>query len=101
MTVEAPTHPLMIGLPAKFQITDELYQFQKAEGGTSIEVLATGKSPINGKVFPVVWITKHPQARIACITLGHDGRAHEHEAYKKLLQNSVKWAAESVNRVPI
>ena len=93
VTVEVPTHPLMIGVPTKFRIVDELYYFQKADGGTPIEVLATGKSPINGKVYPVVWVTKHAQAPIACITLGHDGRAHELEAYQRLLQNSVTWAA--------
>ena len=36
---------------------------------------------------------KHPKARIVCITLGHDGKAHEHPAYKTLLQNSLAWAA--------
>jgi len=56
-------------------------------------VLATGKSPITGKTFPVVWIVKHSKARIACITLGHDGKAHEHPAFQAILQNSVAWAA--------
>jgi hypothetical protein len=26
-----------------------------------------------------------------CLTLGHDGAAHEHAAYQKLLANSVRW----------
>ena len=93
VTVVEPGHPLMAGVPTSFKITDELYQFIPDGHGTPIQVLATGKSPITGKAFPVVWITKHPKARIVCITLGHDGKAHEHPAYKTILQNSLSWAA--------
>ena len=93
VTVIEPAHPLMAGVPMNFKITDELYNFIQDEQGTPLQVLATGKSPITGKTFPVVWITKHPKARIVCITLGHDGNAHEHPSYKTVLQNSLKWAA--------
>jgi len=93
VSVAEPAHPLMAGVPANFKITDELYNFIQDEQGTPIKVLATGKSPTTGKTFPVVWITKHPKARIVCLTLGHDGKAHEHPAYKTILQNSVLWAA--------
>lgn len=94
VTVIEPTHPLMHGVPPAFKIIDELYQFIPDDQGTQRRVLATGKSPITGKVFPVVWITEHPKARVACITLGHDGRAHDLPAFQQLLQNAVKWASE-------
>jgi len=58
-----------------------------------MEVLATGKNLTDGKTYPVVWITKHPNARIVCITLGHDAKAHELPAFKAILRNSLKWAA--------
>jgi putative heme-binding domain-containing protein len=93
VTVDETTHPIMAGVPAQFKITDELYHFQRDEEGTPLQVLATGKSPLTGKVFPVVWVVKHPNARIACVTLGHDGKAHEHPAFKAILQNSLTWAA--------
>lgn len=93
VTITETGHPIMAGVPAKFKITDELYHHQKDEQGSAIQVLATGTSPITGKTFPVAWITQHPKARIVCLTLGHDGKAHEHPAYKTLLQNSVAWAA--------
>jgi type 1 glutamine amidotransferase len=85
-------HPLMNEVPASFRITDELYHFVQDTNGTPIEVLATGTSPVTGKTFPVVWVTRHPKAKIACITLGHDAKSHEHPAYKQLLQNAVKWS---------
>jgi type 1 glutamine amidotransferase len=93
VTVDAPDHPLMTGVPKTFKISDELYHFQRDEQGAQIQVLATSRNLATGKTYPAIWITKQPKARIACITLGHDGAAHESDAYKTILQNAVKWAA--------
>lgn len=93
VTVTDTSHPIMAGVPTTFKITDELYHHQKEDQGSSIQVLATGTSPTTGKTFPVAWITQHPKARIVCLTLGHDGKAHEHPAFKTILQNSLTWVA--------
>ena len=93
VTVDAPDHPLMAGVPKTFKITDELYHYQKDEQGAPIQVLASGRNLATGKTYPVVWVTKHPKARVVCITLGHDGAAHESDSYKAILQNGLKWAA--------
>jgi putative membrane-bound dehydrogenase-like protein len=92
--VNTPRHPIMAGVPDSFNISDELYHFVPDKEGTAMQVLAFGKNLTDGKTYPVVWITKHPKARIVCITLGHDGKAHEHPAFKTILQNSLKWAAK-------
>ncbi len=86
-------HPVTTGVASSFKITDELYNTIVDPKGTPIQVLATATSPKSGKTFPSVWIVQHPKARIVCIALGHDGKAHDLEAYKKLLQNAVTWAA--------
>ncbi len=86
-------HPVTAGLPAKFKIKDELYNFLPDPQGTPIEVLATATSPLTGKTFPQIWIVKHPKAKIVCITLGHDGACHDLPEYKLLLQNALRWAA--------
>jgi type 1 glutamine amidotransferase len=91
VTVDETSHPIMAGVPPTFRITDELYHWNKAEGA-DIQVLATGK-PRDGKTYPVVYLAKHPRARIVCITLGHDGAAHELPAYKKIPQNALAWVA--------
>ncbi|MEW6158605.1 MAG: PVC-type heme-binding CxxCH protein [Verrucomicrobiota bacterium] len=91
--VDEPNHPIMAGVPKTFRITDELYHFEKDANGTANQVLATGRNLETGKTYPVVWITQLPNTRIVCITLGHDGKAHELPAFKTLLQNSLKWAA--------
>ncbi|QIF01278.1 PVC-type heme-binding CxxCH protein [Roseimicrobium sp. ORNL1] len=92
-------HPIMKGVPAKFDVTDELYYVNaKPEeiptGTAGIEVLAeTSPSQKFGKPHPSVWITKNDKARIACIALGHDERTHEDAAFKSILLNAVKWCA--------
>ncbi len=86
-------HPLMKGLPATFKITDELYWFEPEPQGTPVEVLATTHSPSKDKDYPMIWLVKHPKARIAGIALGHDEHAHNLPEYKKLLLNAVNWAA--------
>jgi type 1 glutamine amidotransferase len=86
--------PITAGVSKTFRVKDELYQFVKDAEGPEIQVLAKGKSLETGKEYPVVWTVKHPKGRIVCITLGHDGAAHEHADYKKLLLNAAAWAAK-------
>ncbi len=91
VTVDKPNHPLMAGIPATFAIRDELYHFEKDAKGSAIEVLATGRNMSTGKSYPLVWVTQLEGTKIVCITLGHDGQAHDHPAFQTLLKNSVRW----------
>ena len=94
VTVTAPNHPLMQGVPAKFTVSDELYYFQADPAGTPIQVLATAYSKTKNQTYPQVFVVEHPQTRIAAITLGHDGITHSHPAYQQLLKNAVLWSAK-------
>jgi type 1 glutamine amidotransferase len=86
--------PITAGVSKSFKVKDELYQFMKDPAGPEIQVLVKGKSLETGKEYPVVYTVSHPKGRIVCITLGHDGAAHDHPDYKKLLQNAAAWAAK-------
>jgi len=86
-----PAHPIMKGVPASFRITDELYYYTPDTAGTPIEVLATATSTAKPGTYPQVFVVKHPQARIAGLTLGHDARAHDLPEFKQLLVNSIEW----------
>lgn len=94
-----PEHPIMRGVPPSFPIVDELYYFNAQpekipEGTTPITVLAeTSPSKKFGRPHPAVWVTHHPNARVVGITIGHDERAHDLDAYKILLANAARWAA--------
>ena len=89
--VTKPNHPILKGVPRKFRIFDELYRWKKDPEAVDIEVLAMGKGINSGEEFPVLWVVKHPKAKIIGNTLGHDERAHNLPAYKKILSNTLEW----------
>ncbi|MBI3856418.1 MAG: ThuA domain-containing protein, partial [Planctomycetes bacterium] len=93
VTITDESSAITAGVPRVFRVKDELYGFVKDPQGPEIKILAMGKSLESGKEWPVAWTVAHPKGRIVCITLGHDGAAHDHEAYRKLLQNAAAWAA--------
>ena len=39
----------------------------------------------------MLWTLDHGKGKVVASTLGHDGRAHEHAAFRALLQNSVRY----------
>jgi len=94
-----PAHPILKGVPASFEVEDELYYInaepEKIPPGTSpIDVLAETSPSLKFKQpHPVVWTTKHPTARIVGLTIGHDQRVHDLDPFKALLTNAVKWAS--------
>ncbi len=96
VTVADPEHAIMQEVPATFTIRDELYRFERDPDGPPIHVLATGRDEQTGTVYPVVWTVDHPNGRIVVNTLGHDGEAHNHPAYRTILQNSLRWASRQV-----
>jgi type 1 glutamine amidotransferase len=91
--VTKPDHPVMQGVSKTFKITDELYYFIPGEDAAKMNVLATATHPEKDETFPVVWTVEHPDGRIAVTSLGHDGKAHKHPAYKAILTNGAKWTA--------
>jgi putative membrane-bound dehydrogenase-like protein len=93
VVVTEPGHALMRGVPTPFKIKDELYWFEPDTQGPPIKVLATAHSAQKNKPYPQVFTVEHPQARVVGLTLGHDGDAHNHPAYIRLLRNAVLWAA--------
>lgn len=90
----AKAHPILEGVPASFTIEDELYRMEPDTSAGPSEVLATGKSLTSGAEYPVLWTRTRGQGRIVGLSLGHDGKAHEHPAYRRLLANAVRWAGQ-------
>jgi type 1 glutamine amidotransferase len=85
-------HPLLEDVPLKFTIIDELYWFEPDLAGSAVTILATAHSRQKGRSYPQVFTIAQPAGRVVGITLGHDGRAHQHPAYIQLLRNAVRWA---------
>ena len=91
-TVEViqPSHPLMQGVPASFDITDELYRAELLPDAEA-SILAIGRSKTSGMVYPVIWTRRRGDAVIVVNTLGHDDRAHNLAPYKQVLANLRSW----------
>jgi type 1 glutamine amidotransferase len=87
------SHPVTKGVEKKFTLKDELYYYIQDTAGPGIEVLANASVEGSNKIFPSVFIVKHPKARIVGIALGHDAESHNFAPYQALLHNAVKWAA--------
>lgn len=96
VTVEDAEHPVTQGVSPTFTLEDELYRFEKDPEGPPIHVLASAEEPETGDVYPVVWTVHHTNGRIVVNTLGHDGAAHDHPDYQRLLKNSLRWAGRQV-----
>lgn len=84
-------HPVTADLPDSFLIHDELYRFVPDEQNPPMVILAEATEQETGITYPVVWTMHYGQGRIVCITLGHDGQAHTHPAFRRLVQNSILW----------
>lgn len=94
VSITAPSHPVMKGVPAVFELDDELYYFKSDPEGSPIKVLATAKSTQSDAVFPSVFEVQYGKGRILGIALGHDAGSHSLPAYQSLIRNAVKWVSK-------
>ncbi len=84
----AREHPITAGL-GKFQLTDEVYkQMWRAAGSKAI--LTTGH-PLSDRV--VGWISAYEKSRVVAIQCGHDRKSYTNTSYRRLVRNSILWAA--------
>jgi type 1 glutamine amidotransferase len=93
VTVTEPNHPITNGVEPKFTLKDERYYFIPDTSGPGVEVLASSSVAGSDKIFPSVFVIKHPKARIVGLALGHDAESHNIANYQNLLRNSIKWLA--------
>lgn len=88
------SHPVTKGVQQKFTLKDERYYYLPDAAGPGIEVLANNSVAGSDKIFPSVFVVKHPKARIVGIALGHDAASHELNEYQMLLRNAVEWVSK-------
>ena len=88
-----PNHPLMAGVPDRFEVVDELYRAELLPDARAV-VVAIGRSHETGAIYPVVWVRRVGKSMIVVNTLGHDDRTHDHPAYKRMVANARAWLLE-------
>lgn len=90
VTVVDKAHPITKGVE-DFSIHDEVYGNCYVAPG--VHVLLKTDHP---KSTPELsWTTKAGKSPVAYLMLGHDAKAYQNPAFKKLIENSIRWAAEN------
>jgi type 1 glutamine amidotransferase len=83
-------HPITRGM-APFDTRDELYTC--LVGAHPIEVLARAKSKVDGKDYPMAFISNYGKGRTFHSPLGHDAKALSVPAVRELFRRGCAWAA--------
>ena len=83
-------HPVTRGL-SNFETTDELYTCLAGE--TPIRILATARSKVDGKDYPIAFVLTYGKGKIFHCVLGHDVRALANPPVGQLFRRGTAWTA--------
>lgn len=85
-----PEHPITKGMKP-FETTDELYTC--LAGKEPIHVLASAKSKVDHKDYPMAFVHQCGKGRVFHCVLGHDVKALDNAAVGELFARGTVWAA--------
>lgn len=85
-----PAHPITRGLTA-FETDDELYTC--LAGDRPIQILASAKSKVDGRDYPMAFVFNYGQGRVFHSVLGHDLKAITNSTVPELFRRGCAWAA--------
>ncbi|MCL5099215.1 MAG: ThuA domain-containing protein [Candidatus Omnitrophica bacterium] len=88
--ITAVHHPITEGMQA-FETDDELYTC--LAGDRPIEVLATAKSKVDNKDYPIAFVLNYGKGRVFHCPLGHDVKAFAAPMVGELFRRGCAWAA--------
>jgi uncharacterized protein len=85
-----PDHPIVRGM-TDFETQDELYTC--LVGNHPIEVLAQAKSKVDGKYYPMAFVSHYGKGRTLHCIFGHDTKSLSTPAVQELYRRGCAWAA--------
>jgi type 1 glutamine amidotransferase len=85
-----PEHPVVRGM-TDFETQDELYTC--LVGDHPIEVLAQAKSKVDGKYYPMAFVSHYGKGRTFHCVLGHDAKSLSVPPVQELYRRGCAWAA--------
>jgi len=85
-----PKHPVTKGMK-DFETTDELYTC--LAGDRKVRMLATAKSVVDGKDYPMAFTFRYGKGRVFHSPLGHDAPALANPPVAKLFRRAAAWTA--------
>jgi len=83
-------HPITRGMKS-FEVTDELYTC--LAGDKPIELLATARSKVDGKDYPMAFVLQYGKGRVFHCVLGHDVKAFSSPGVGELFRRGCGWTA--------
>ena len=83
-------HPITRGL-TDFETTDELYTC--LAGNAPIHVLATARSKVDQKDYPMAFVLTYGRGKVFHCVLGHDVQALDNPAVGELFRRGTAWTA--------
>ena len=83
-------HPTMKGMK-DFETVDELYTCLAGE--TPIKILATARSKVDNKDYPMAFVLNYGRGRVFHSVLGHDVQALANPDVGRLFRNACAWGA--------
>jgi type 1 glutamine amidotransferase len=83
-------HPVMTAME-DFETVDELYTC--LAGQTQIKVLATARSKVDNKDYPIAFVLDYGKGRVFHSVLGHDVQALTNPDVGRLFRNACAWGA--------
>lgn len=93
VVVQDADHPIMREFPEPYTSPmDELYVIEKVWPNTT--VLATSKSQVDGRSYPVIWTNLYGKARVFGTTYGHSKETFQDDEFLAMLVRGIQWAAE-------
>ena len=106
---EAPTHPVMAGLPEGWQHEEEWYSWEESPRPRGFTILATvdesSYTPVANFAgtetdlrmgdHPIVWASCIGRGRSVYSALGHQASAYDEPNHRRLLENALAWAMDA------
>jgi type 1 glutamine amidotransferase len=94
LTVEAvaPDHPILRGLPLKWEtISEELYELERV--WPTMTPLAEAYSVESKMRYPLIWTNTHGKARVFVTSLGHNTEMIVNPRYLDIVTRGLLWTA--------
>jgi len=89
LTEAGKAHPVTKGMK-DFETVDELYTC--LAGDRKVELLATAKSKVDGKLYPMAFVFNYGKGRVFHSPLGHDVQAFANAPVAELFRRGTAWA---------
>lgn len=92
--VQDPNHPACKGMPACFEIFDEIYEYKNWSRDAVHMLLTMHKHPQRDEKgdFPVAWTNRYGSGRMFYTSLGHREDVYANPLYRGHLIGGMRWA---------